>query len=74
MVSGGLYKTWAVTYEPREVAFTLGKALGIETDDTAELMDKLKNTDINDIVKATQVLLYKGVIEIFILNLKTRVN
>lgn len=44
---------WAVTYNPKEIAFKLGEVLGVKTSDTKELVDKLKEFTLQDIVTAT---------------------
>lgn len=50
--SGSTISPWSITYAPVEAAFTLGKALGIDTTDTAELVDKLKDIPTKKIIEA----------------------
>ncbi|XP_017882530.2 esterase FE4-like [Ceratina calcarata] len=51
--SGTMLNPWAMTYNPREQAFMLGEALGIHTTDSAELVQKLTEFDVKDIITAT---------------------
>lgn len=54
MQSGSALNPYAFEYNPRDIAFKLGEALGIKTTDTKELVDKLKEFSVQDIVTATQ--------------------
>ncbi|KAJ8676688.1 hypothetical protein QAD02_012475 [Eretmocerus hayati] len=53
MQSGSALNPWAVEYNPRAMAFKLGEALGIKTDDSKELVEKLKELPVKDLVVAT---------------------
>ena len=51
--SGSIINPWAVSYNPRELAFMLGEALGIHTTDSAELVQKLSEFHVKDIIAAS---------------------
>nr|XP_003706284.1 PREDICTED: esterase FE4-like [Megachile rotundata] len=51
--SGNILNPWAITYNSRELAFKLGESLGIHTTDSAELVQKLTEFHVKDIVDAT---------------------
>ncbi|XP_003487272.1 esterase FE4-like [Bombus impatiens] len=51
--SGSILNPWAITYNPREQAFMLGDALGIHTTDSAELVSKLSDFHVKDIIAAS---------------------
>ena len=51
--SGSALNPWALEYNPKEKAFKLGEALGIKTSDTKELVAKLKEFSVQEIVTAT---------------------
>lgn len=51
--SGAIINPWAVSYNPRELAFMLGEALGIHTTDSAELVQKLSEFHVKDIIAAS---------------------
>lgn len=51
--SGSVLNPWAITYNPREQAFMLGDALGIHTTDSAELVSKLSDFHVKDIIAAS---------------------
>ncbi|XP_078051535.1 esterase FE4-like [Augochlora pura] len=44
---------WALQYDPREQAFMLGEFLGIKTTDSTELVQKLSEFHVKDIIAAT---------------------
>ncbi|XP_076239219.1 esterase FE4 [Calliopsis andreniformis] len=52
--SGSVLSPWAVSYNPRELAFMLGEALGIHTTDSAELVQKLTEFHVKDIIAASE--------------------
>lgn len=45
-----------MTNEPKELALRFGKAVGVETQDTAELMSKLKEIETEKLVLANEAL------------------
>ena len=51
--SGSIINPWAMSYNPRELAFMLGEALGIHTTDSAELVQKLSEFHAKDIITAS---------------------
>lgn len=51
--SGTVINPWSVTYNPKEHAFMLGEALGIHTTDSAELVQKLTEFHVKDIIAAS---------------------
>ncbi|XP_076173591.1 esterase E4 [Ptiloglossa arizonensis] len=51
--SGTTINPWAISYNPRELAFMLGEALGIRTTDSAELVQKLTEFHVKDIIAAS---------------------
>ncbi|XP_029046685.1 esterase FE4-like [Osmia bicornis bicornis] len=51
--SGTIVNPWAMTYNPRELAFKLGEALGIQTTDSEELVQKLSEFHVKDIISAS---------------------
>lgn len=53
MQSGSALNPWAMEYNSKELAFKLGEALGIKTTDTKELVNKLKEFSVQEIVTAT---------------------
>lgn len=53
MESGSSLNTWALEYHAKENAFKLGEALGIKTSDTKELVNKLKEYSVPELVTAT---------------------
>ncbi|XP_015431698.1 PREDICTED: esterase FE4-like [Dufourea novaeangliae] len=53
--SGGITSQFSVQNNPREKAFQLGKALGIDTTDSAELIQKLSEVPVKDLIEATDV-------------------
>ncbi|XP_011143002.1 esterase FE4 [Harpegnathos saltator] len=55
--SGSAVNTWAISYNPREVAFKLGKKLDIETDDSAELVAKLAEFSPKELISASEELM-----------------
>lgn len=55
-LGGGLINSWTVTNQPKELALRFGKAVGIETQDTAELMSKLKEIETEKLVHANEAL------------------
>lgn len=44
--------TWAISYNPRELAFKLGEKLDIETSDSAELVAKLAEFNPKELMSA----------------------
>ncbi|XP_020279915.1 esterase FE4-like [Pseudomyrmex gracilis] len=48
--SGSAVNTWAISYNPREVAFKLGEKLGIETTDSAELVARLAEFTAKELI------------------------
>lgn len=62
VISGGLLQAWTLTREPRELAMRFGRKLGIETNDTSELMDKLKGIDVKELALASEELRSEEVI------------
>ncbi|XP_031846091.1 esterase FE4 [Nomia melanderi] len=48
--SGSMLGQYALQKNPRELAFKLGEALGIKTTDSAELVQKLSEFDVKDII------------------------
>lgn len=59
--SGTVLNPWAITYNPREQAFMLGEALGIKTTDSEELVKKLSEFDVKDIIAASGEIMKKQV-------------
>lgn len=55
-LGGGLINSWTVTNEPKELAFRFGKAVGIDTQDTTELINKLKEVETEKLVHANEAL------------------
>lgn len=55
-LGGGLINSWTVTNQPRELAFRFGKAVGVETQDTTELINRLKEVETEKLVLANEVL------------------
>ncbi|NP_001136104.1 carboxylesterase clade B, member 6 precursor [Nasonia vitripennis] len=53
MQSGSALNPWAMEYNPKDMAFKLGEALGIKTTDTKELVNKLREFSVHEIVTAT---------------------
>ncbi|XP_033332359.2 esterase FE4 [Megalopta genalis] len=51
--SGSMANPWALQSNPRELAFMLGEALGIKTTDSAELVQKLSEFHVKDIIAAS---------------------
>ncbi|XP_054003488.1 esterase FE4-like [Hylaeus anthracinus] len=51
--SGSAINPWAMSYNPRDQAFMLGEALGIHTTDSAELVEKLTEFHVKDIIAAS---------------------
>ncbi|EZA55321.1 Venom carboxylesterase-6 [Ooceraea biroi] len=51
--SGTAVSTWAMSYKARELAFKLGDKLGIETDDSAELVDRLAGFTAKELIAAS---------------------
>lgn len=51
--SGTAVSTWAMSYKARELAFKLGDKLGIETDDSAELVDRLAGFTGKELIAAS---------------------
>lgn len=49
--------TWAISYNPRELAFNLGKKLDIETSDSAELVAKLAEFTPKELISASEELM-----------------
>lgn len=45
MQSGTSLNLWALTRNPKNTAFTIGKALSIDTDNTTVLIDELRKID-----------------------------
>lgn len=41
-------------YKPKKVAFQLGEVLGVKTNDTKELVDKLKTFSVKDLMIAAE--------------------
>ncbi|XP_058804192.1 juvenile hormone esterase-like [Phymastichus coffea] len=54
MQSGSALNPFALIYNPKDMAFKLGETLGIKTTDTKELVDKLRELSVQDIVTASQ--------------------
>ncbi|KAK2586966.1 hypothetical protein KPH14_010941 [Odynerus spinipes] len=52
--SGSILNPWAVSYNPKDMAFKLGETLGIRTTDSAELVKKLAEFSAKDIVTASK--------------------
>ncbi|XP_047347897.1 venom carboxylesterase-6-like [Vespa velutina] len=52
--SGSILNPWAMEYKPKEMAFKLGETLGIRTQDTGELVNKLAEYSARDIITATR--------------------
>ncbi|XP_066991136.2 esterase FE4 [Anabrus simplex] len=50
--SGAVLNPWALTPEPRYMAFRLGEALGCKTEDPDELVEYLRTVDHMDLLKA----------------------
>ncbi|XP_016907128.2 esterase FE4 [Apis cerana] len=57
--SGTVLNPWAITYNPREQAFMLGEALGIKTTDSEELVKKLSEFHVKDIIAASGEIMKK---------------
>ncbi|KAL2721606.1 esterase FE4-like, partial [Vespula maculifrons] len=51
--SGSILNPWALQYQPKEMAFKLGETLGIRTQDTGELVNKLAEFSGKDLVTAS---------------------
>ncbi|KMR05274.1 esterase fe4 [Lasius niger] len=51
--SGSAVNTWAISYNPRELAFQLGDKLDIETSDSAELVSKLAEFSPKELIAAS---------------------
>lgn len=56
LLSGSTISSWAINYDPAEIAFRFGKELGIETRDTAVLMNKLSEIDAEKLVMASEAI------------------
>lgn len=69
--SGTILNPWAMTYNPRELAFKLGEALGIQTTDSEELVQKLTEFHVKDIIAASNEIMKSEVnhLNIIFLNL-----
>lgn len=52
MESGSALNPWAMSYSPKEMAFKLGEVLGVATSDTKELITKLKDFTVQELVTA----------------------
>ncbi|XP_012260596.2 esterase FE4-like [Athalia rosae] len=50
--SGSALNPWAISYKPRENAFSLGKSLGIDTSDSEELIKHLSQIPSEKVVEA----------------------
>jgi len=61
--SGTAVSTWAMSYKARELAFKLGDKLGIETDDTAELVAGLAGFSGKELMVASDELMKSEVRE-----------
>ncbi|XP_032674579.1 esterase FE4-like [Odontomachus brunneus] len=55
--SGSAMSTWAISYNPRELAFKLGEKLDIETSDSAELVAKLAEFTPKELISASEELM-----------------
>jgi len=56
--SGSAINAWAMSHKPsRELAFKLGNKLGIETDDTAELVARLAGFNAKELIAASNELM-----------------
>ncbi|XP_014476726.1 PREDICTED: esterase FE4-like [Dinoponera quadriceps] len=55
--SGSAMNTWAISYNPRELAFKLGEQLDIETTDSGELVAKLAEFTPKELVAASEDLM-----------------
>jgi len=55
--SGSGVNTWAMSYNPREMAFKLGDKLEIETSDSAELVARLAEFSPKELVTASMELI-----------------
>ncbi|XP_012215980.1 esterase FE4-like [Linepithema humile] len=55
--SGSAVNTWAMSYNPREMAFKLGDKLEIETSDSAELVARLAEFSAKELITASMELI-----------------
>ncbi|XP_017761096.1 PREDICTED: esterase FE4-like [Eufriesea mexicana] len=51
--SGTILNPWAISYNPRDLAFMLGENLGIRTTDSEELVKRLSEFHVKDIITAS---------------------
>lgn len=54
MQSGSALNPWSMAYDPTEMAFKLGELLGIQTQCRKELISKLKEFTVEQIVTASR--------------------
>ena len=55
MQSGSALNSWALSYNPKDMAFKLGEVLGIKTTDSAELVNKLAEFSAKELVDASKI-------------------
>lgn len=68
--SGSAVNTWAISYNPRELAFQLGDKLDIETNDSAELVSKLAEFSPKELIAASDEIMKTEVCNFFIAFIK----
>lgn len=71
--SGSILNPWSIEYKPKEMAFKLGETLGIRTQDTGELVNKLAEFSAGDIIIATKQMMNDIVIILLLIKISKKI-